>query len=100
MSCTHENNTVMESSITEVSVFGAELLLEKIVCNECGKTFVHPYLSLTPLSLEDNMLIVNGKDLLPSLEYIENVLSIKHKNIPVELIEQISIFTHEKRSQE
>ena len=90
MSCTHENNTVIESSITEVSVFGAELLLEKIVCNECGKTFVRPYLALTPLSLEDGMLIVHDNDILPTLEYIENVLSIKHKNIPKELVKEIS----------
>ena len=98
MSCIHENKTIIDSSITEVSVFGAELLLEKMVCNDCGKILVQPYLSLGLLSADDDMLIVNDKDLLPSLEYIEKVLVIKRQNIPVELIKEISIVTHETRS--
>ena len=97
MSCIHENKTIIDSSITEVSVFGAELLLEKMVCNDCGKILVQPYLSLGLLSADDDMLIVNDKDLLPSLEYIEKVLVIKRQNIPVELIKEISIVTHETR---
>ena len=98
MSCIHENKTIIDSSITEVSVFGAELLLEKMVCNDCGKILVQPYLSLGLLSADDDMLIVNDKELLPSLEYIEKVLVIKRQNIPVELIKEISIVTHESRS--
>ena len=98
MSCPHENNEVIDSSCTLVSVHGAELLLELIRCEGCGYKWVQPYLSLAPVDIEQEKFIVSSDHLLPSKSYVRDVIGVKFRAIPKELVETWTQVTHEERS--
>jgi len=100
MNCKHENNEVIDSSCTLVSVHGAELLLELMRCEDCGYEWVQPYLSLAPVDIETEKLIVSSDHLLPSKSYVMDVIGVKFRAIPEELVETWTQLTSDSRIKE
>jgi len=103
--CEHENNEVLSSTIVEVSKYGTGVLFELIVCLDCGHRWIKPYLELNDIDpIPDDFVVKEYEDksplVLPSLDYIVNVIGISKTKIPKELIAELSGFASGRRSTE
>jgi len=94
MKCSHKNNEIIDSSYTQISVHGAGLLLELIRCKDCGYKWIQPYIPLKPVNIEKEKFIVSGEHLLPSKSYVRDVIGVKFRAIPKELVETWSRLAH------